>query len=34
MKLTYDVKHNFLFMNVPTQRIFKNWDEILIKDDE
>ena len=34
MKLTYDVKHNFLFMNVPSQRIFKNWDEILIKDDE
>ena len=32
MKLTYDQKHNFLFMNVPTQRLFKNWDEILIKD--
>lgn len=34
MKLTYDVKHNFLFMNVPSQRIFKNFDEIIIKDDE
>jgi adenylate kinase family enzyme len=32
MKLTYDQKHNFLFMNVPTQRLFKNWDEVLIND--
>ena len=34
MKITYDEKHNFLFMNIPSQRIFKNWDEILIKEDE
>ena len=35
MKLTYDNdKHNFLFINVPNQRLFKNWDEILIKEDE
>ncbi len=33
MKLTYDQKHNFLFVNVPTQRMFKNWDEIIIKED-
>jgi hypothetical protein len=34
MKIAYTEKHNFLFLNVPTQRLFKNWDEILIKEDE
>jgi hypothetical protein len=35
MKLTYDNdKHNFLFLNVPNQRLFKNFDEIIINDDE
>ena len=35
MKITYDDdNHNFLFMNVPSQRLFKNFDEIIIKDDE
>ena len=26
MKIAYDEKHNFLFLNVPTQRLFKNFD--------
>lgn len=34
MKLVYDKKHNFLFINQDTQRMFKNFDEILIKDEE
>jgi hypothetical protein len=29
-KLVYDEPHNFLFVNVGTQRLFKNWDEIII----
>jgi hypothetical protein len=33
MQITYDEPHNFLFVNVPSQRMFKNWDEILINDD-
>lgn len=33
MKKTYDEKHNFLFVNVPSQRMFKNFDEILIHDE-
>ncbi len=33
MKMTYD-KHNFLFVNVPTQRMFKNWDELIIKEND
>ncbi len=34
MKMTYGEKHNFLFVNVPTQRMFKNWDELIIKEAE
>ena len=34
MKLTYDSKHNFLFINIPSQRMFKNWDEIIIEEEE
>ena len=31
MNITYDGSHNFLFMNVPSQRLFKNLkDEIII----
>ena len=30
--MAYDEPHNFLFMNVPSQRLFKNFDELLIKD--
>ena len=31
-KLVFDKKHNFLFVNVESKRMFKNWDEILISD--
>ena len=34
MKITYDQKHNFLFLNVPSQRMFKNWDELIIDDED
>jgi hypothetical protein len=33
MRIAYDSAHNFLFLNVPSQRIFKNWDEIIIHED-
>ena len=32
MKKAYDEKHNFLFLNIPTQRLFKNWNELIITD--
>ena len=34
MKLVYVDNHNFLFVNVPSQRLFKNFDEIIINNDE
>jgi hypothetical protein len=34
MKIAYDDKHNFLFINVPSQRLFKNFDEIIINEDD
>jgi hypothetical protein len=34
MHLTYDEPHNWLFVNVPSQRMFKMWDELLINDEE
>jgi hypothetical protein len=34
MRMAYSDKHNFLFLNVPSQRMFKNWDELIIKDDD
>ena len=33
MKIVYTDKHNFLFINVPTQKMFKNWDSLEIKED-
>jgi hypothetical protein len=33
MKTVYDEKHNFLFVNVPTQAMFRNWDSIVYNDD-
>lgn len=33
MRMAYDESHNFLFMNVPSQRLFKNFDELLIKEE-
>ena len=32
-KLVFNTKYQFLFTNVESQRLFKNWDEILISDD-
>ena len=32
--MAYSDKHNFLFLNVPSQRMFKNWDELIIRDDD
>jgi hypothetical protein len=34
MRIAFDKKHNFLFVNVPSQRMFKNWDELIFKVDE
>ena len=33
MKIVYDEPHNFLFVNIPSQKMFKNWDEIIIEED-
>ena len=33
MRMAFDEKHNFLFLNIPSQRLFKNFDEILLQDD-
>ena len=33
MRLAFDEKHNFLFLNFPTQRLFRNFDELILKDD-
>ena len=32
MNTVYDAKHNFLFVNVPTQSMFKNWNTIVVED--
>ena len=29
-KVVYDEPHNFLFINTNSQRLFKNWDELII----
>jgi GTPase SAR1 family protein len=31
VKFVYDKPHNFLFIYVPTQQLFKNWDEIIME---
>lgn len=31
--LVYDAKYNFLFINVESKRMFRNWDEIIIEED-
>ena len=30
VKIVYDEKFNFLFVNTDSQKMFKNWDEIII----
>jgi hypothetical protein len=32
IRMAFDEKHNFLFLNIPTQRLFKNFDEIVIQE--
>lgn len=32
-KLVYDKPYQYLFINVDTQRLFKNWDEIIINEE-
>ena len=34
MKISYNDPHNFLFLNVNSQRIFKNWDELIFHEDD
>jgi hypothetical protein len=33
-KLVFDEKYNFLFINTDTGRLFRNFDEIIIPEDE
>jgi AAA15 family ATPase/GTPase len=32
MNMTYDVPHQYLFLNIESQRLYKNFDEIIIHD--
>jgi len=32
-KLVFDKPYSWLFINVPTQRMYKEWDEIILNDD-
>ena len=34
VKIVYDKPHNFLFINVDSQRMFKNWDELIFNEDD
>ena len=34
MKIAYDKSHNFLFVNIPSQRMFKNFDELIFHDED
>ncbi len=34
MRFAYDDPHNFLFVNINSQRLFKNFDEIIITEDD
>ena len=33
VKIVYDKKFNFLFMNTESQRLFRNWDELIFTDE-
>ena len=33
MRYAYDKKHNFIFLNVSSQRMFKNWDEMIVNEE-
>jgi hypothetical protein len=32
MNLTYDKAHEYLFLNIETQKMYKNFDEIIFPD--
>ena len=32
IKIVFDKKYNFLFINSDSKKIFKNWDEIIFSD--
>ena len=34
MKLCYNEPHNFLYINTNSQRLFQNWDEIIITNND
>ena len=34
MKIAYDSAHNFLFVNIPSQRMFKNFDELIFNEED
>ena len=34
MRIAFNEPHNFLFINIPSQRIFRNWDELILPDDD
>jgi hypothetical protein len=34
LKLVFKDNHDFMFINTSSQRIFSNWDELLLKSDE
>jgi hypothetical protein len=34
MKFVYDKKHEYLFLNVETQKMYKNFDEIIFPTEE
>ena len=34
VKIVYDKPHNFLFINVDSQRMFKCFDELIFNDDD
>ena len=33
-KVVYDKPYNYLYINTESQRVFKNWDELIWKDDD
>jgi len=34
MKIAYDQTHNFIFLNIPSQRMFKNFDELIFHEND
>jgi len=34
MRYAYKDSHNFLFININSQRMFANWDELIIKEND